>query len=265
MTSAISSITDPALISSYNRGPLLTAFTAPTSCLSIFTSEPADAMYFGHYAEYYIDSACYPNNITDSGGSGTSAWELYYYSPAVCPFGWSHAKTITSSFGGSNGIFLSIGPSTIAVVCCPLGFRYVNYDHACGSSFSSTTSILYYIKTVIISGSEPYFVMEDGIPIWWQASDLENLSEAPATLTSTSSSPTSTILPRYLGSGQPRPQIYYQLNHNTRSLILQITVVFRRELKSQWALGCEPTHRVGWVPAGLGHLWVGYISIIISS
>jgi hypothetical protein len=97
------------------------------------------------------------------------------------------------------------------------GFRYVSYDLACGSSFSSTTSTLYYIspslnevnqwvstdankpETVIISGSEPYFVIGDGIPVWWQASDLENLSEAPATLTSTSSSPTSTITSSVLG------------------------------------------------------------------
>ncbi|KAI9642169.1 hypothetical protein NHQ30_008971 [Ciborinia camelliae] len=192
-------ITDPSKISLYNRGPILTTFIPPASCVSTLTF--GECMYFGHQGESYVDAACYPSSTTEY-GTGETAWRVYYYSPAFCPQGWSQAATLTSSFGFLN-TQLQIGASTTVVVCCPSGFSYSDFAHACGSTFWSTTSKLLYINpsldainqwvatdantplTTMASGI-PYKVLGDGIPVWWQASDLKAFSSA-VTITSTSS------------------------------------------------------------------------------
>jgi hypothetical protein len=67
-------ITDPASISSFNRGPVTSIFNPPASCLSTLTW--ANAMYFGYGGpDNYPDTACYPSSTLPG---GPNAWELYY-------------------------------------------------------------------------------------------------------------------------------------------------------------------------------------------
>ncbi|APA09131.1 hypothetical protein sscle_04g039010 [Sclerotinia sclerotiorum 1980 UF-70] len=192
-SSSIPLITDPPKISAYNRGPILTTFVPPASCLSTLTF--STDMYFGHRDKGYVDAACFPSSTTDY-GPWENAWGVYYYSPGICPQGWSQAATLSSSFGKGT-TQLKLGDETTAVVCCPSGFSYSSDGHACGSTFWSTTSTLFYINpslnalnswvstdantplTTRASGS-PYIIFGDGIPIWWQASDLQVFSSAAA-------------------------------------------------------------------------------------
>ena len=71
-------ITDPAVISSYNRGPLTTTFTPPSTCLSTMTYF-GGSMYFGHAGNLFYDSACYPSSISSSVTGHTNGnWNQYY-------------------------------------------------------------------------------------------------------------------------------------------------------------------------------------------
>ncbi|TVY68716.1 hypothetical protein LSUE1_G007906 [Lachnellula suecica] len=108
-------ISDQPIISAFNRGPVTSIFTPPASCQSVYTAGAA-GLYFDHFADGYIDTACYPSTTSSS---GVANWDTYFYSPAQCSSAWSHAVTITSSFG-RGPTFLSLGPTTTAVVCCPL-------------------------------------------------------------------------------------------------------------------------------------------------
>ncbi|KAH8683283.1 hypothetical protein BGZ60DRAFT_216181 [Tricladium varicosporioides] len=117
-TSSASSISTTTIsasssIASFNRGPVTAQFTLPKSCLSTLTF--GTDMYFGHRSIGYADGACYPASTTDRGLAG---WDIYYYSPAQCPSGWTGARTATSTFGRDR-TYLSLGKETTAVVCCP--------------------------------------------------------------------------------------------------------------------------------------------------
>jgi hypothetical protein len=72
-TSIASMITDAVSIESFNRGPIPTVFSAPSSCLSTVTSVDGGGLYFGHMGASYADPACYPSPNTASAG-----WNLYY-------------------------------------------------------------------------------------------------------------------------------------------------------------------------------------------
>jgi hypothetical protein len=87
MTSTLSTITttiftDTAAISSFNRGPIPTIFTAPTSCLSTLTvGTYGNSLYFGHQDGGYWDPACYPSqtvSVPPDDPAGDDAWNLYY-------------------------------------------------------------------------------------------------------------------------------------------------------------------------------------------
>ncbi|PVH76832.1 hypothetical protein DL98DRAFT_517681 [Cadophora sp. DSE1049] len=191
-------LTDPASIALYNRGPATAIFTPPTSCVDTLTSK--SDMYVGHRTTGYFDPSCYPASTTDRGLAG---WGLYYYSPAQCPSGWASATRLISSIGQGE-TFLTIGSDTTAVVCCPSNYRYVGARHKCQSAFTSTSSTLLYItptmngnnqwtdtslgnpRTLVATADPDYNVFNDGIPIFYQESDLAAFARA------TSSSSTST-------------------------------------------------------------------------
>ncbi|KAH7321970.1 hypothetical protein BKA65DRAFT_556302 [Rhexocercosporidium sp. MPI-PUGE-AT-0058] len=202
-------ITNPASIALYNRGPATAIFTPPASCLATLTSK--SDMYIGHRTTGYFDPACYPASTTDRGLAG---WDLYYYSPAQCPSGWASATRLVSSIG-QGGTFLTIGSETTAVVCCPSNFHYFGAGHQCQSAFTSTSSTLIYItptmngnnqwtdtslaapRTLVATADPDYNVFNDGIPIFYQESDLAAFARA------TSSPSTST--PSRAASGTASP------------------------------------------------------------
>ncbi|KUJ13118.1 uncharacterized protein LY89DRAFT_785617 [Mollisia scopiformis] len=192
-------ITDQVSIAAFNRGPVTASFTPPVSCLSTLTLFNSQ-FYFGHRAEGYFDTACYPSSTSSL---AADAWDVYYYSPAQCPSGWAQATSIAYSFGRS-ATQLSLGSDTTAVVCCP-GYFYVGNDHACQSNIASTTTSVLYISPVLnnnlwysTDGNAPStttitetatsanWILGDGIAVWWQSSDLKAFAAA----TGTSSTPT---------------------------------------------------------------------------
>ena len=74
-TTAIATISDQAVISSYNRGPILTPYTAPTSCTA--TPTFGEGMYVGHWGSGYLDQACYPSS-TQAADAALTLWDIYY-------------------------------------------------------------------------------------------------------------------------------------------------------------------------------------------
>ncbi|KAH7393628.1 hypothetical protein BKA64DRAFT_92458 [Cadophora sp. MPI-SDFR-AT-0126] len=216
-------LTDPASIAVYNRGPATAIFTPPTSCLKTLTSK--SDMYVGHRTTGYFDPACYPASTTDRGLAG---WDVYYYSPAQCPSGWASATRLISSIGRGE-TYLTIGSDTTAVVCCPSNFRYVGDGdgHQCKSAFTSTSSTLLYITptmngnnqwtdtslgnpmTLVATADPDYNVYNDGIPIFYQESDLAAFARAtstsstatPSRTTSQTTSPTATSSPSASSTG----------------------------------------------------------------
>ncbi|KAH8803462.1 hypothetical protein F5884DRAFT_837287 [Xylogone sp. PMI_703] len=170
-------------------------------------------MYFARQGSpNYCDPAYYPSS-TDAG----SQWEIYYYSPAQCPQGWSEATTFTSSFLGYHTSPLSLGSDTTAVLCCPSGYRYFSFGHQCTSGFADITTYLTFYSPILnegiwtqgpvltnewAQGSSTWTIFGDAIPVWWQSSDLALFS--PPTSTTTSSSSTSTGTSPYSISSSTR-------------------------------------------------------------
>ncbi|KAH8599987.1 hypothetical protein B0O99DRAFT_611517 [Bisporella sp. PMI_857] len=199
--------TDASVISDYNRGAVYTTFTPPASCLSTLTY--SSNMYFGHRGNGYFDSACYPEtrNVNASGG-----WNFYYYSPAQCPQGWQQATKLSTQLGiGSSGIptQIPLDSETTAYVCCPSGYTYAGLGHQCQSLALARTTFVYKkpdwdgqkfigtdgsgtnLRTTTYTTEDPYTLFGDGIPVWWQSSDLK-LFATPPTSTSTTTSQTTT-------------------------------------------------------------------------
>ncbi|CZR69612.1 uncharacterized protein PAC_19512 [Phialocephala subalpina] len=189
-------ITDQSSIAAFNRGPVTATFTPPASCLSTLTLQTGQ-IYFGHQGAGYLDTACYPASTSSL---GPHAWDVYYYSPAQCPSGFSQATSVTNSYFGRAATQLTLGADTTAMVCCPSGYHYRADGHACQSSILSTTTKILYIDpvlnnnvwystdantpsttTITRTGTSTYWVLGDGIPVWWQSSDLKAFAAATQT------------------------------------------------------------------------------------
>ena len=71
---------------SYNRGPILTQFVPPTSCLSTLTYtfiNNSSEFYLGHWGDNYYDTSCFP---TTKEMSTDNPWALYYRKPSARHF-----------------------------------------------------------------------------------------------------------------------------------------------------------------------------------
>src|ERR1700735_992507 len=96
--------------------PLTTTFTPPSSCLgtnniwNIIYSPSFDYFVQGPPSTYRSD--CLPSGykVPSSGDS-----DFTFYSPGICPSGYTSACPSTKTFG----------PSTVTVqICCPPGFVF---------------------------------------------------------------------------------------------------------------------------------------------
>ncbi|KAH7393817.1 hypothetical protein DE146DRAFT_633768 [Phaeosphaeria sp. MPI-PUGE-AT-0046c] len=210
MASSLStiSLTDAADIASYNRGPITSLLSLPASCTRTLTYNQ-EQVYFGHYHEPYDEACIALGTLKASEIAPATMWGEYYYSPAICPMGWTVAATFRSSFlftrlgtGVPSAYHLPLGPDTSAALCCP---SYVNRgypawgrsdDHVCASSITRGQSIKFIAPSLaglIYNAGSPMtttatgltLVKGDGIPIWWQSTDTEMLSSVAAA-TSTS-------------------------------------------------------------------------------
>jgi hypothetical protein len=72
-TTVATVLMDQQAIAGFNRGPVISIFTPPASCLSTLTLR--SSMYFGHQFGDYYDTACFPSSTLNL---GVSAWDLYY-------------------------------------------------------------------------------------------------------------------------------------------------------------------------------------------
>jgi hypothetical protein len=125
---------------SYNRGPITSFYTQPTSCSSVsyLVATASELITSGFFINIWdgavtVANDCYPPGsqvpttltITEltSGGpppgtymafSLSFEWDYYYYSPAVCPAGWTTASSLTSILNGP-----SMAEGTSGYLCCP--------------------------------------------------------------------------------------------------------------------------------------------------
>jgi hypothetical protein len=121
-------------------------------------------------------------------------------SPAICPYSWTSAHTFTSLFtGDASRTVVPLGPETTAVLCCPPGYVKGIWGHRCTSTVTVDQVLRYVAPRLDGTGydrgetkettiEQETRVIGDGVPIWWQASDLPVL-EAAAQMTPTSMPP----------------------------------------------------------------------------
>ncbi|KAH7393866.1 hypothetical protein DE146DRAFT_110279 [Phaeosphaeria sp. MPI-PUGE-AT-0046c] len=183
-------ITDQAQIASYNRGPITSRLALPASCTQTLTY--ISNLYFGHYSSVF-DTACVATGTLDSAQLAPgSAWAKYYYSPAICPPGWTVAATFSKCFEVVPlDQCLSLGPETSAGLCCPSGYTSYRSGHQCASTITSGQDVTFIAPSLVGLGwetgtpvtnmaTETAIVKGDGIPIWWQSTDASMLSAAAA-------------------------------------------------------------------------------------
>ncbi|KAF2805438.1 uncharacterized protein BDZ99DRAFT_539765 [Mytilinidion resinicola] len=212
---AATTVTDLSSISAYNRGPITTAFIPPTSCLATLTLPSSGGdLFFGHQFISYVDLACYPHGTIAAQNLVTwSSWDIFYYSPAICPSGWTQATAFTSVIPAwPETVSISIESNTNVALCCPSGYSYLStgLGHQCTSPITMNQVIQYIFPTNnganIVRGnvSTSTFPADatawgDGVPVWWQSSDDALLAEA-STMTPSGASPTA-ITTGVTGSG----------------------------------------------------------------
>ncbi|KAH3906903.1 hypothetical protein HBI56_064530 [Parastagonospora nodorum] len=190
-TSPPVTITDAAEIASYNRGPITEILSFPASCTQTITTG-AKNYFFGHLGSIY-DNNCIALGTLDAGYLiETDRWAKYYYSPAICPHGWTAAETYTSCISvGRDPTCISLGPATTAALCCPSGYSSYSEGRRCVSPMTKGQVATIRARpsngeawdrqpamtNTIVSDTS---VHGDGIPIYWQSSDAEVLSRAAA-------------------------------------------------------------------------------------
>jgi hypothetical protein len=122
-----------------SNGPLTSIFSPPTSCIQTTTFDGSN-YFIGYESGLGTDSACYPPVLTTAAPKiDGNAVTLQYYSPGLCPSGWSYAvsyngpgvptpvsstSTTTTSFNNFGGYFtITLSPDNSAYLCCPIGFN----------------------------------------------------------------------------------------------------------------------------------------------
>ncbi|KAH8807929.1 hypothetical protein F5884DRAFT_790511 [Xylogone sp. PMI_703] len=214
----------------WNRGPLTTTFTPPSTCLATTTvyvlgyeNAPiaqASSYYIGLWPpalpDYLVDTTSNP--CIPPGPTPAPLYQPWYYSPGICP----------SSY--TPGLPLAVQtPGVTAWLCCPLS--YTPSPHVSNALFTATfacVSTAPSLATLTSVWSAPHgdsigdtvwpttvptaavtptvvltkpTVMAIGIPIMWQSTDLEavswfdNFQSSSSPLTTTPVSTHSTISP----------------------------------------------------------------------
>ncbi|CAI9631341.1 hypothetical protein GT037_003297 [Alternaria burnsii] len=182
-------ISDQDIISGYNRGSITSVFEAPPSCTETITFA-SSALFLGHWGLNF-DQACYPIASNPSATPAPSrGWEAYYYSPALCPADWTTATTFSDivPIYPSPSAF-ALGSATTAAICCPSGFSLYLQGHLCRSWITADQVLTLAVyddqfssSTLSISTQVSYsYVIGDGVPIMWQATDSAVLERATIT------------------------------------------------------------------------------------
>ncbi|PKX88758.1 uncharacterized protein P174DRAFT_397707 [Aspergillus novofumigatus IBT 16806] len=189
----------PVNITSYfNRGPLTTTFTPPTTCLQTLSTAvyevngiPQTTMYYGHWFDG-LGQTCYPTGtMPTSLLLSPTYWGTYWYSPGLyCPSGWATAGQLSGSWNG-----IDIISSTSGAICCPWSMSHYAGGHQCSGVLPAKETVAMAASGIIVTSvlSTPVTVYADGIPLIWEASDLPKSTSVLQRGTSSSSfGPTST-------------------------------------------------------------------------
>ncbi|KAI1184532.1 hypothetical protein F5B17DRAFT_78359 [Nemania serpens] len=178
-------------------GALTTLYEPPSSCISSFSTDfraPDNWDIFGPLDTF---GDCFPPNYTDD--------ENKYYSPGICPAGYTAACAYPApGLGGGQ-------TSVTTATCCPTGFACQSSRVAwLGSTFACTSKIISFLgpqvfvvdsftlstSTATILEDEHAVANAFGIQIQYRYEDFISTSTTVSSTTvSTSSSTTSTIQP----------------------------------------------------------------------
>ncbi|KAF2281528.1 uncharacterized protein EI97DRAFT_438856 [Westerdykella ornata] len=155
----------------------LHAGTPPVGALTTIWSPPASCL---PLVNHWLEGRCLP-----SSGGTYSQYNKIYYSPAICPSGYTVACTRpTTSFGiGGSSDFYGppLEPSETAQLCCP-------------SSLICDRAVDFYCTRFAANGDTDPTNLAQAIQIRWQATDLPAFETPPITLSPTTVTSTSTNL-----------------------------------------------------------------------
>ncbi|KAI2464605.1 hypothetical protein F4781DRAFT_412495 [Annulohypoxylon bovei var. microspora] len=173
-----------------NLGPLTTTFTPAPECTAVisgivFTQTGTDGNTTTH--KYHSlgpsdTSSCYPPAFQTTSG---------FFSPGICPSGWSSACGSVDVIGGSI--------TETTATCCPLGYKCIQVPDvtetwstlSCSSSAISTLNVTVpdvsnqYSKVTQLSG---IIINAAAVTVRWQQSDFVASETSTSTTTSLSSS-----------------------------------------------------------------------------
>ncbi|CAI6331767.1 unnamed protein product [Periconia digitata] len=184
---------------------------------SIF-SNIYNSLYAGHGPlSGYFDPKCVPTGRPVADLHDLN-WFDYYYSPAICPYGWETATTLGSTVFGYSAK-ADLGPETTAVACCPSDYTYSQYGHACMSSGTRDQVIQYILPATqdgtVYPGSVSFSTLPsdtwfraNGIQAWRQSTDNAVLDAAAAqssTIIRTTPSSTPASTPATTTPSSPSP------------------------------------------------------------
>ncbi|KAJ4290295.1 hypothetical protein N0V90_010511 [Kalmusia sp. IMI 367209] len=203
-SSSVPLITAAASIAKLNRGPITKYYEPAESCSKTLSLDIN--MYYGWGAQGILDTACYPRGTKDYKDFVSSpAWDLYYYSPAICPGGWAAVTKFTSFVDGTNEeSTMALGSDTTAQLCCPSGFEYSFGGHVCTSAITRDQVVPYVFPTTDLGGNlqqgkvststypSPSWAFANGVVVMWQSTDVSVLEAATKESTSTSASASAT-------------------------------------------------------------------------
>lgn len=169
-------------------GPLMTLFTTPDFC--------APSAWTDHETPALSNSICMPNG-----------WKEYwnykagFYSPAVCPWGFTRACTIPESVASGIDLGGSLTSGETGHICCPTG----GYTCVPGESWTSYSKCMSTGTSIFTASNEitPAFLTTTkplvfAIQVRWQSSDLSNLATNPTV-------PGQTWTPTSTASAETRP------------------------------------------------------------
>ncbi|KAJ5193993.1 hypothetical protein N7491_001326 [Penicillium cf. griseofulvum] len=184
----------PNITSYFNRGPLTTTFTPPTTCLQTLSvnsfyvgGTPTTATFYGNWFGFDAGYSCLPTGtMPGTLLASPTYWGTYWYSPGLyCPTGWTTAGELGPSWNG-----LHVTGSTSGAICCPSSMSFYATDHQCREVISEKATITIGMSGVVVTSTleTPITVYADGIPLIWEKSDLPKTTSASTTSLSTQTS-----------------------------------------------------------------------------
>ncbi|KAL4895329.1 hypothetical protein BDV59DRAFT_153665 [Aspergillus ambiguus] len=188
----MSSSASPNITSYFNRGPLTTTFSPPTTCfltLSVVSfyvgTVPASTTFYGHWFGFDDTGyTCLPTGtVPGSLLASQTYWDTYWYSPGLyCPTGWTTAAPLAGSWNG-----LEVTGGTSGAICCPSSMNFYSENHQCSQVISAKDTITVATSGVVITSTlaTPITVYADGVPLIWEKSDLPESTSASRTPLST--------------------------------------------------------------------------------